>query len=35
VETAAKDIFHRLDQGIFGDPAGRVYYNHHFDSAEE
>ncbi|WP_020523070.1 NAD-dependent epimerase/dehydratase family protein, partial [Catelliglobosispora koreensis] len=35
VETAAKDIFYRLGQGIISNPESKIYYNHYFDTAEE
>lgn len=35
VAGSARTIFEKLDRGIIGDPAQRIYFNHYFDSSEE
>jgi nucleoside-diphosphate-sugar epimerase len=35
IDTAAREIFDKLNSGIIRNPAQKIYYNHYFDSAEE
>ncbi len=35
IDTAAREIFDKLNSGAIQNPEQKIYYNHYFDSAEE
>ncbi len=35
IDTAAREIYDKLNSGAIRNPAQKIYYNHYFDSAEE
>lgn len=35
INSAAKEIYKKLESGEIKNPKSKVYYNHYFDSSEE